>query len=103
MGKKFLENFKVRFFIPRKMVLYLSRNFGILKPCTKIQLLRILDLDFWQISKQIYRKLKYSEELFPKFQGLPWFPRKMVLRSLTKFGIYMTKLAFYQYLISQKI
>ena len=58
MGKKFLENFKVRFFIPRKMVLYLSRNFGILKPCTKIQLLRILDLNFWQISKQIYSFLE---------------------------------------------
>ena len=43
--------------------------------------------DFSQTSKQIYRQLQYKEKVFEEFQGLFCFPRKIVLYSLTKFGI----------------
>ena len=43
--------------------------------------------DFFQTSKQIYRKHKCKEKLFGEFQCLPCFPRKTVLYSSTKFGI----------------
>ena len=46
-----------------------------------------INLDPPQTSKQIYRKLKYSEKVFGEFQHLPRFLRKMVLYSSTKFGI----------------
>ena len=40
-----------------------------------IQWLRILDLRFLHTSKQIYRKLKYTEKLFEKAQRFA-FPEK---------------------------
>ena len=72
---------------PRKMVLYSSTKFGILKPWTIISNLVRFDLGFWQASKEIYRKLKYREKDLEEFQRLPRFPWKMVLYSSTKFGI----------------
>ena len=72
---------------PRKMVLYLLRKFFIFKPRTEIHLFRKFDLHFWKDWKQIYLKLQYKEFFFGKFQGQPRFPRKVVLCSLTKFGI----------------
>ena len=72
---------------PRKIVLYSSTKFCILKPWTIISNLIRFDLGFWQASKQIYRKLKYKENVLEEFQRLPRFPRKMVLYSSTKFGI----------------
>ena len=72
---------------PRKIVLYLSTKFGILKPWTIIPKLKRFDIRFWQTSKQIYRKLKYREKVLEEFQRLPRFPRKMVLYSSTKFGV----------------
>ena len=72
---------------PRKMVLYSSTNFRILKPWTIISNLIRFDLGFWQASKQIYRKLKYRENNLEEFQRLPRFPRKMVLYSSTNFCI----------------
>ena len=42
-----------------RMVLHSSTKCGIFKPCTNVQSHRIFDLDFWQTSKQIYRKLQY--------------------------------------------
>ena len=70
------------------MVLYSSTKFGILKPWTHIQSLRRFDLDLWQTSKQVYRKLKYSEKIFEEFQGLLRFPRKnSFVYSSTEFGI----------------
>ena len=72
---------------PRKMVLYSSTKFDILKPWTIISNFIRFDLGFWQASKLFYRKLKYREELLEEFQRLPRFPRKMVLYSSTNFRI----------------
>ena len=72
---------------PRKMVLYSSTKFRIIKPSTNIPWLRGFDLGFWKSSKQIYRKLQNKENFFGEFQGLPCFPRKMVLYLWTKFVI----------------
>ena len=85
--EKVLEEFQRLPPIPRKMVLYSSTNFRILKPWTIISNLIRFDLGFWQASKPFYRKLKYRENDLEEFQRLPRFPRKMVLYSSTKFGI----------------
>ena len=69
------------------MVLYSPIKFGILKPWTNILWLRRFDLGFWQTVKQIYWKLQYRDKVFGEFQGLPHFPKKMVLYSSTKFGV----------------
>ena len=69
------------------MVLYLSTKFGILKPWTIISKLIRFDLGFWQTSKQVYRELKYRENVLEEFLYLPHFPRKIVLYSSIKFGI----------------
>ena len=47
------------------------------------------DFFFWQTSKQIYRKHKYTEKVWKEFQRFPRFSRKTVLYSSTKFGILM--------------
>ena len=75
---------------PRKMVFYSSTKFGIMKPWTNIPWLRIFDWGFWQTSKQIFRKLQYRKKVFEELQGFLRFPWKMVLSSLTKFGIIRT-------------
>ena len=72
---------------PRKMVLYSSTKFGIIKPWTNIPWLWRFDWSFQQTSKQLYRKLQYRENVFRKFQCLPRFFRKMFLYWLNKFGI----------------
>ena len=72
---------------PRKMVLYSSTNFRILKPWTIISKLIRFDLDFWQASKPFYTKLKYREKDLEEFQRLPGFQRKMVLHFSTNFPI----------------
>ena len=82
-----LEEFQRLPLFPRKMVLYSSTKFGILKPWTIILKLIRFDLGFLQTSKQIYRKWKYTEKVFEEFQRLCHFPRKMILYSSTKFGI----------------
>ena len=85
--EKVLEEFQRLPRFPRKMVLYSSTNFRILKPWAIISNLIRFDLGFWQASKQIYRKLKYREKVLEEFQRLPRFPRKMVLYSSTNFCI----------------
>ena len=85
--EKVSEEFQRLPCVPRKMVLYSSTNFRILKPWTIISNLIRFDLGFWQASKPFYRKLKYRENDLEEFQRLPRFPRKMVLYSSTKFGI----------------
>ena len=85
--EKVLEEFQRLPRFPRKMVLYSSTKFGILKPLTIVSNLIKLDLGFCQPSKQIYSKLGYSEKVLEEFERLLRFPRKMVLYSLTKFGI----------------
>ena len=85
--EKVLEEFQRLSRFPRKMVLYSSTKFGILKPWTIISNLIRFDLGFWQASKQFYRKLKYREKVLEEFQRLPRFPRKMVLYSSTNFRI----------------
>ena len=72
------------------MVFYSSSKFCILKPFTNIESHRRFDLSFWQTSEQVYRKLQHGKNIFAKFQSQPRFPRKMVLYSLTKFGIIKT-------------
>ena len=71
----------------RKMVLYSSTKFRILKPLTIVSNLIRFDLGFCQPSKQIYRKLVYSEKILDEFQRLLGFSRKMVLYSSTNFCI----------------
>ena len=85
--EKVLEEFQRLPRFPRKMVLYSSTNFRILKPWTIISNLTRLDLGFWQTSKPFYRKLKYREKVLEEFQRLPRFPRKMFLYSSTNFRI----------------
>ena len=85
--EKVLEEFQRLPRFPRKMVLYSSTKFGILKPWTIISNLIRFDLGFWQASKPFYRKLKYREKVLEEFQRLPRFPRKMVLYSSTNFRI----------------
>ena len=81
-----LEEFQRFPRFPRKMVLYSSTNFRILKPWAIISNLIRFDLGFWQASKQIYRKLEYSEKVLEEFQRLLGFPRKMLLYSSTNFA-----------------
>ena len=85
-----LEEFQSLAGFPRKMVLYSSTKFGILKTLTIVSNLIRFDWGFCQPSKQIYRKLEYSEKLLEEFQRLIRFPRKMVLYSSTKLGILKT-------------
>ena len=73
--------------LPRKMVLYSSTKFCILKPWINIPWPMRFNLGFCQTSKQICRKLQYTEKGFGRFQNLPSFPRKMVLYLPTKFRI----------------
>ena len=56
--EKVLEEFQRLPRFPRKMVLYSSTNFRILKPWAIISNLIRFDLGFWQASKPFYRKLK---------------------------------------------
>ena len=82
-----MEEFQPLPRFPRKMVLYSSTKFGILKPSAIISNLIRFDLGFWQASKPIYRKLKYRENVLEEFQRLLRFPIKMILYSSIKFGI----------------
>ena len=72
---------------PRKIVLYSSTNFRILKPSVITSNLIRFDLGFWHVSKPFYRKLKYTEKVLEEFPRVPCFPRKMVLYSSTNFRI----------------
>ena len=53
---------------PRKMVLYSSTKFGVLKPWTNIPKLIRFDLGFWKTSKQIDRKVEDREKIFGEFK-----------------------------------
>ena len=86
-SEKVLEEFQRLPRFPRKMVLYSSTNFCILKPWAIISNLIRFDLGFWQASKPFYRKLKYREKVLEEFQRLPRFPRKIILYSSTNFSI----------------
>ena len=85
--EKVLEQFQRLPRFSRKMVSYLSTNFPILKPWVIISNLIRFELGFWEASKAFYRRLKYSEKVLQEFQGLPRFPRKMVLHSSSNFRI----------------
>ena len=82
-----MEEFQCLPRFSRKMVLYLSTKFGILKPSTIISNLIRFVLGFWEASKPFYRKLKYRESDLEQFQRLSRSPRKIVLYPSTKFGI----------------
>ena len=75
---------------PRKLVSYSLSKFVIIKTGSNILWLRRFDFHFLQASQQVYRKPQHKEKVFGEFQGLPRFPRKMILYSLTKFGIIKT-------------
>ena len=85
--EKVFEEFQRFLSIPRKMVLYSSANFRILKPGAIISNLIRFHLGFWQASKPFYRKLNYREKVLKEFRRFPRFPRKIVLYSSTNFGI----------------
>ena len=72
---------------PRKIVLYSSTNFRILKLWDVTSTLIKFHLGCWEASKPFYMKLKYKERLLEEFQHLPRFPKKMVLYSSTNFRI----------------
>ena len=82
-----MKSFKVCLAFLKKMVLFSLTKFGILKRQTNIPWPRRFHLGFWQTSKESVRTLQYSEKVFGEFQGLPQFPRKMVLYLSTKLGI----------------
>ena len=82
-----LEDFQRLAGFPKKMVQYSSTKFGILNPLTIVSNLLRFDLGFCQPSKQIYRKLEYSEKVSEEFERLPQFPKKKVQYSSTKFDI----------------
>ena len=81
--EKVLEEFQRFLLVPRKMVLYSSTNFRILKPWAIISNIIRFYLGFWQVSKPFYRKLKYKAQILEEFQRWPRFPRKIVLCSST--------------------
>ena len=83
--EKVLEEFQCLSHFPRKIVLYSSTNFCILKRSAIICDLIKFDLGFWQASKPFYRKLKYTGKVLQEFQRLRRFPRKMVLYLSTNF------------------
>ena len=85
--EELLEEFQRLPRFPRKMVLYSSTKFGILKPWTIISNLIRFDLGFWQASKPFYRKLKYREKVLEEFQSLPRFRGKIILYPSTSFCI----------------
>ena len=86
-GEKVLEEFQRLRLFPRKIILYSSNIFCILKPWAIISKFRRFDLGFWQASEPSYRKFKYREKVLEEFQRLRCFPRKMVLYSSTNFCI----------------
>ena len=57
--QKVFEEFQGMSRFSRKIFMYSSTKFGILKSWANIQSLRTFDLGFWETSKQIYRKLQY--------------------------------------------
>ena len=71
----FFGKFKGLSCFSRKMVLYSSTKFGIIKLWTNIPWIRSFDLVFSQNQKQIYWKLQYREYVFEKFQGFSRFSR----------------------------
>ena len=85
--EKVLEVFQRQPGFPRKMVLYSSANFLILRPWGIISKLKRFNLGFWQASKPLKRKRKYRENVLEDFQRLPPFPRKMVFYSSTNFHV----------------
>ena len=85
--EKVLKEFQRLSRFPRKMVLYSSTNFCILKPWAIISRVIRLDLGLWQASKAFYRKLKYWQKVLEEFQRVVRFPRKMVVYSSTNFCI----------------
>ena len=82
-----LEEFQRFPRFPRKVALYWSTKFRILKPWALISNLRWFDLGFWQGSKAFDRKVKNRQKVLEEFQRLPLFPRKIVLYWSTTFCI----------------
>ena len=85
--KNVLEEFQCLPHFPRKMVLYSSTNFCILKPWVIISNHVRFDLGFWQASNPFYRKRKNRGNVLEKFQRLRHFTRKIVFLSSTNFCI----------------
>ena len=70
----------------RKIGFILLTKLYLFEPCTNIRSLQRLDLGFWQTLKKVcFWVLK--KKLFRKFQGQPCLPTKIILYSLTEFGI----------------
>ena len=82
-----MEEFQCQPGFLRKIVLYSSSNFLILKLWGIISNLIKFNLGFWQASEPFKRKRKYRENVLEDFQRLPRFPRKMVFYSSTNFRI----------------
>ena len=75
-GEKIFSKFQSQPRFPRKMILYSSNKFYIFESFTNIQSHWRFHLRFLQTSKQIYRKLQYTEKVFRKFQRCLAFPEK---------------------------
>ena len=87
-SEKVFEEFQRLPRFPRKIFLYSSINFDILKSWAIISNLIRFDLGFWHASKPFYRKLKCREKVLEEFQRFPCFLRKMLLYSPTNFCIW---------------
>ena len=85
--EKVVEEFQRLRRFPRKMVLYSSPNFRILKPWAITSNLLGFDLGYWEAWKPFYWKLKNTEKVLEQFQRFPRFRRKMFLYSSTNFRI----------------
>ena len=86
-----LESFKFYFTFQKKNgFVFVNQiwHYKALNQCVMAQKIRLPMSGFWQTLKQIYRKLKYRENVFGKSQGLPRFPKKMFLYSLIKLDIF---------------
>ena len=74
--EKVLEEFQRLSRFPRKMVLYSSTNFCILKPWAITSTLIRLDLGFWQASEPFYRKTNVLRRFWKSFNVCLGFQEK---------------------------
>ena len=85
--EKVLEDFQRLPRFPRKILLYSSTSFCILRPWAIISNLIRFVVGLWQASKPFIRKLKYRKKVLEEIQRLPRFARKIVLYSWSNFRI----------------
>ena len=99
-GEKIFAKFQSMPHFRKKIVLCSLTKFGIVKTATNIPWLKNLNLRLLHTSKKVYRKLQYTETVFGKFQRLPHFSRKVVLKCVAEI---LHLWSFYQHKNAQKV